>query len=265
MQMICYALYYKDYNMQINILNNNGVINVYGSYPVPRSYYGDFGKSGKFYPYNGDRYIIFIDQDVYDTLWTDLLVNNVLPTDYEDAAFLLGQIFSDTPPSPTPLAIGDLYQGGIIFYLDGTGQHGLIRAVDTGLGIGDSSSIYAWVNSTSNPNNILTNANGTAIGTGRSNTDLILSADINSQAAKYCMNYSISGYADWYLPSNDEMLAMASNGLYPDFISLGASVPFAWSSTESNITNAYTYDTSTSSMIALQKDFPNNVIPIRTF
>ncbi len=34
-----------------------------------------------------------------------------------------------TPTVPTtPLAIGDSYQGGTIFYLDGTGQHGLIVA-----------------------------------------------------------------------------------------------------------------------------------------
>jgi hypothetical protein len=249
--------------MQINILNNNGIINVYGDYPVPRSYYGDFGKSGKFYPYNGDRYIIFIDQDVYDTLWTDLLVNNVLPTDYENAALLLSQIFSSTPPSPTPLAIGDPYQGGIIFYLDGTGQHGLIRAVDAGLGIGNTTNFYAWFDNTSSPNFVLTNAVGTAIGTGQSNTDLIIAADHNSQAAKYCVDYTIDGYSDWYLPSYDEMLAMINNGLYPNFDSLGASLPFAWSSTEFDIGTAYLYDSI--SIIPVGKNLPINVIPIRTF
>jgi len=239
---------------------------VYGNYPVPRSYYGDFGKSGKFYPYNGDRYIIFIDQDVYDTLWTDLLVNNVLPTDYENAALLLNQIFSSTPPSPTPLAIGDPYQGGIIFYLDGTGQHGLIRAVDSGIGYTDLNNIYTWIDSPNTTNYITTGAVGTAIGTGQSNTNLILTADPNSQAAKYCADYSIGGYSDWYLPSTDEIVALVDSGLYPDFSFIA--IPAAWTSTEIDQFIAYAYfkdNTNPGFLTDVQKIVTMNVIPIRTF
>ncbi|MBK8367232.1 MAG: hypothetical protein IPL10_07385 [Bacteroidetes bacterium] len=36
---------------------------------------------------------------------------------------------TSSAPTPTvPLTIGQSYQGGTIFYLDGTGQHGLIAA-----------------------------------------------------------------------------------------------------------------------------------------
>ena len=251
--------------MQINILNSNGIISVYGENPIPNSYFGGAGKSGKMYPYGGDKFLIILGGDTYEVLWTDLLVNNLMPTDYENAYTLLGQIFSSTPPSPTPLAIGDPYQGGIIFYLDGTGQHGLIRAVDAGLGIGDPSQIYTWVNNAYVPNYVFANATGTVIGTGQSNTDLILAADPNSQAAKYCADYSINGYDDWHLPSNGEMLAIVDNGLYPDFYSLGATLPFAWSSTEIDVVNAYLYETSSATMLLANKAFPINVIPIRTF
>jgi len=249
--------------MQINILNSNGVISVYGENPIPNSYFGGAGKSGKMYPYGGDKFLIILGGDTYEVLWTDLLVNNLMPTDYENAYTLLGQIFSAAPPPVTPLAIGDPYQGGIIFYLDGTGQHGLIRAVDAGLGIGDTNNFYAWADNTSNPNYVLTNAVGTAIGTGQSNTNLILAADPNSQAAKYCADYSINGYDDWYLPSNDEMLAMFTNGQYPPSI---GQVPYAWTSTEFDASSAYLCDPiGFPTIVSVGKNLAINVIPIRTF
>lgn len=247
--------------MQINILNNNGIISVYGSNPVPNSYFGGSGKSGKVYPHNGDRFLIMLGGDAYDVLWTDLLVNNLAPTDYGNAYTLLGQIFSAAPPPVTPLAIGDFYQGGIIFYLDGSGQHGLIRALDSDIGYTDINSYYAWIDSVFSVNTILTNANGTAIGTGKSNTDLILLADPASQAARYCVDYSGGGYADWYLPSADEISALYNSGLYPDLTFW----PYAWTSTEADLNNAYVFDSYYVTMPPVPKGSPANVIPIRTF
>ncbi len=34
-----------------------------------------------------------------------------------------------TPPTEIALAIGDYHEGGVIFYLDDTGEHGLISSV----------------------------------------------------------------------------------------------------------------------------------------
>jgi len=102
-----------------------------------------------------------------------------------------------TDKSTQAFTIGQSYHGGIIFYIDGTGQHGLIAATsDQGTGI-------PWQPG----GNKLTNATGTANGTGASNTATIVSALGNSgnYAALLCANYSSGGFSDWYLPSKAEL------------------------------------------------------------
>ena len=50
------------------------------------------------------------------------------------------------------------------------------------------------------------------IGSGRKNTDLIIkeleSAGLIGKAAQICINYSLGGYKDWFLPSFDELAEM---------------------------------------------------------
>jgi hypothetical protein len=251
--------------MQINILNENGAVTFYGTNPVGNSYFGEYGKSGKFYVTSNGLINIFIDKDSYQIPWEDLLVNNVVPVDLEDAIDLLSQIFSDTPPSPTPLAVGDPYQGGIIYYIDGSGQHGLIKAIDADLGITPLSNtgIYKYSQSLT----ITTGATDIGIGFGQLNTNKILAADPSSEAALFCANYSKDGYNDWYLPSSDELATIYSSGLYPDFVSLGSqSGDSAWSSTEDDAANAYLLSPSFNVLpVLFSKDLACNIIPVRTF
>jgi hypothetical protein len=97
--------------------------------------------------------------------------------------------------SSVPLAIGSTYAGGIIFYLDNTGQHGLV-CTPNDLGI------YSWgCYEISIP--------GTSIlfGSGANNTSaIVLSCSENNIAAKICDNLDLNGYSDWYLPSKNELL-----------------------------------------------------------
>ena len=105
------------------------------------------------------------------------------------------------------LFIGDIYQGGIIFYLfkqgdsgyDQNQQHGLIAALYNqgfsqwgcqGISIGTSN----------------------LIGTGASNTLAIIN-DCNETgiAARICNDLVLDGYSDWYLPSKDELNLMYLN------------------------------------------------------
>jgi hypothetical protein len=103
----------------------------------------------------------------------------------------------DNSEATAAFHIGQSYHGGIIFYIDGTGQHGLIAATsDQGTGI-------AW----NNGRNIFIGANNTAVGAGEANTEAIISAQGNTgnYAALLCANYTSGGYNNWYLPSRDEL------------------------------------------------------------
>jgi hypothetical protein len=102
------------------------------------------------------------------------------------------------------LSIGQTYQGGIVFYLDGTNQHGLIAApIDQGTDLG----VQWW-----NDSNIVTGAVDTAVGTGKSNTAAIIAKQATGvYAAKLCDDLVLRGYSDWYLPSKDELNLMYTN------------------------------------------------------
>ena len=125
--------------------------------------------------------------------------------------------------------VGDLFQGGIIYYLlqdedlgyDPIVQHGLIAAT------ADQSTGIQWYNGTW----MDTGATGTEVGTGTSNTDTIISSQgSGSYAAQVCADYSVSGYSDWYLPSKDEL-----NLLYVERATVGGITgDVYWSSTENN-------------------------------
>jgi hypothetical protein len=93
--------------------------------------------------------------------------------------------------------IGQNYGGGIIFYIDETGMHGLIAAPAD-----QSTNIYWGCPGT------LTGASGTAIGTGQANTTAIVNACSEASAAGICDNLTLNGYDDWFLPSIDELYEM---------------------------------------------------------
>jgi uncharacterized protein (TIGR02145 family) len=121
--------------------------------------------------------------------------------------------------------IGQSYGGGIIFYIDGTGGHGLIAAPN------DQGSAE-WGCYT-----IVMGAYGTAIGTGQANTTAIVSyCNEPGIPARLCNDLVLNGYSDWFLPSVDEMhqlyLQKSVVGGFSDDNSY-------WSSSEVNWLNSY--------------------------
>lgn len=130
--------------------------------------------------------------------------------------------------NPCGLAIGQTYQGGIIFYLDASGCHGLISAPT------DQSTGIQW------NNGILTNTQAFAscVGCGDGNTSMIVYDDqgLGSNAAKLCFDLSLGGYSDWYLPSKYELNLMYRNIGQGNALGLGNVGGFTnnyyWSSTE---------------------------------
>jgi len=95
--------------------------------------------------------------------------------------------------------VGELYQGGVVFWVDHTGEHGLIVSMV------DQSTSKLW-----------SDISMTLLGTtndwdGESNTTAI-TGQVNhtTSAAKLCedytnANYGTGIYSDWYLPSRTEL------------------------------------------------------------
>ena len=137
---------------------------------------------------------------------------------------------SATPVSPV---IGESFQGGIIFYIDGTGQHGLISATV------DQSTSIAWI--TGGSTQTTTNGNTlTAVGTGHANTNYMMAqTGYTGGAATVCHNYTVTvgdiTYNDWFLPSQAELHLMYTN--------INGSGGFVqniyWSSSEYSANNAW--------------------------
>jgi hypothetical protein len=131
-------------------------------------------------------------------------------------------------------SIGQTYQGGIIFYIDCSGCHGLIAAPS------DQSSGATWNNGTFT--NTTAYANGVNAGTG--NTKLIvINQGTGNYAAQICNNLSFATYSDWYLPSIYELNLMYMNigpGAASPNINIGNFASnYYWSSTEEDNNQAW--------------------------
>jgi len=131
--------------------------------------------------------------------------------------------------------IGELYEGGVVFYLNNTGEHGLVCSLD------DLSSSAPW------GCEVMTGATDNSIFAGEASTQLILDqCTTPGIAAVLCSNYSVNGYSDWFLPSIQEFsqLYNNSNDVNPILSSNGGTTIVLnsyWTSNESDINNAFEY------------------------
>jgi chondroitin AC lyase len=133
--------------------------------------------------------------------------------------------------------IGERYGGGMVIWLDETGDHGLIAALS------DQSNGIQWRNGASKKSrhfgdhgDRVVNARGDGIGAGEMNTTLIIAQltddDISGNfAAMICANWQTEDYGDWYLPSKAEL-----NTMYQLRNEIGGfENDMYWSSTEFNV------------------------------
>ncbi len=159
--------------------------------------------------------------------------------------------------------IGEVYGGGIVFYVWDGGAHGLIASTDnlTGKFWGADGTL---VSSTIYPLR-------DGIGAGRNNTERIIQnikssdnsfkSDYTLYAAYVCLTYQGGNYGDWYLPSKYEL-----NLLYLQKSVIGWVSGNYWSSNDYATRDAYYLDFSTGLFVGMTKNYQgNSVRPIRSF
>jgi hypothetical protein len=150
-----------------------------------------------------------------------------------------------------PKDIGQNYGGGIVFYVDNNGQHGLIAAPSNQ----GSPIISGWGS--------VVEARNTAIGTGQINTEAIVSELGNTYgnyAAKVCYDLELDGYTDWFLPSKDELQL-----LYENKTIVGMGNGIYWSSSEVNSIWVWLGNFQTGELFYCEKNSTAAIRPIRAF
>ncbi len=182
--------------------------------------------------------------------------------------------------APGQSRIGEAYGGGIIFYVDGSGQHGLIVAKEdinkkykdrwngekydsrfrwcTGRSEGDvSREDYAYGDI----------GTYTWIGAGGINTQQILLrypvSDYPNSAAAVVSAYRGGGYSDWFLPSRDELYELCKQ--YKKSVFGGFAPSHYWSSSEYSAVVAWNQNIGNGSQFVDNKVNEWRVRPVRAF
>ena len=143
--------------------------------------------------------------------------------------------------------VGDLAEGGIVFYVDESGQHGLVAAMED---LGE----YEWGCFGTE----LSGADGTSIGTGYQNTlDIVSGCSETPIAASEALAFMSDGYDDWYLPSENELLQI--------YNSIDGLSGVYWSSSEYNYIGAFVVNWYNAASPSFSKNNSYNVRVIRAF
>lgn len=191
--------------------------------------------------------------------------SNVFSGDYND---LTNKPKLD--PTDTVYQVGDFAQGGIIFWVDETGRHGLVCAKE------NQASMAWFAGSFGN-----TFAKGEGIYAGKANNTIIITAHIaidlndeDSYAARLCNELTVVEnnitYGDWYLPSKFELNLMYSTRTVINSVSAENSgdafvEDVYWSSTEDTTSRAWGINFSNGQDTDILKNVVNNVRAIRAF
>jgi hypothetical protein len=172
------------------------------------------------------------------------------------AAGVVGPAGPAGEPAPVHV-IGEVYGGGIVFWVDAEGQHGLIAAT------ADQSAGISWYNGSFT----VTNAVRDGVNAGGYNTErIVINQGVGNYAAQLCANYQ-DGYGDWYLPSKAEL-----DLLFQQRVVVGGfAIDNYWSSTEGstppppNIQVAWGQYFGSGSQFIARKDAAARVRAVRTF
>ena len=170
------------------------------------------------------------------------------------------QVTVSTNTTTGTFAVGQQFGGGIIFYIDATGQHGLIAATQDVGGSGGAKWDYR---------NNSTFLGATSSTDGSLNTGKIVAALGNTQsyAARLCTTYSGGVFNDWFLPSRSQLDHLYQQRNVVGGFNLSSGV--YWSSTEDDDDKAWTIEFENGSNSGRHKednkDDNHLVRPIRAF
>lgn len=150
-------------------------------------------------------------------------------------------------------AFGQNYQGGIIFHIDDSGNHGLVAAPS------DQSTNTGW-----GCLGTVTGAVNIGVGAGAQNTTTITSSCTTTGiAADFCASLVLGGYSDWFLPSQAELALMYQN-LHAQGVGSFSNNSY-WSSTEVDSDNAWSHNFGNNTQNTVSKNSPYSARAIRAF
>ena len=175
-----------------------------------------------------------------------------------------------------PIEVGSFAEGGIVFYVDETGEHGLVAALEDiaeGINIQDwgSSDGLEWGCVDVN----VSGADEMNIGAGYQNTLDIVAQNCQTvnggvSAAQATLNYESEGYSDWFPPSLnqlDEMYEVLGNN--GEEFNVGGfetnDYSYYWTSTEKTSESAHSVNFSNGNSAGFGKMFSLRVRAIRAF
>ena len=141
----------------------------------------------------------------------------------------------DTLGCSATAIIGDFREGGIVIWVDDTGQHGLVCDLTDYPAIWGCNGIA------------IAGADSLSIGTGLQNTEDILNTCLTSGiAAEVANNLVAQEFSDWYLPSKEELKYIWLNSFVISERSLvlgGKELEaYYWTSSEYDANNAWCWD-----------------------
>jgi hypothetical protein len=158
-----------------------------------------------------------------------------------------------TQAGASGVSIGQFYAGGYVFFLDETGDHGLVCAPT------EQNYRVSWgCQGTSIP------GTQAVVGSGAANTAIIIANCAEEGiAARLCDNLELNGYTDWFLPSKDE-LGLVYNNL--KLATIGEFVnDIYFSSTEQSNIEAWHRWFGDGFLYYISKEGPYNMRPVRAF
>lgn len=197
----------------------------------------------------------------FSLAWNDLICVKSEPTPSPDISL----VWSDLICVKQTLAIGDMFAGGVVFYILQPGDPGYAQGQHKGfIAAMNDLDLMPW-----GPTDTFVHNTSEELGTGCDNSTEIYSklGELGyDYAAKACLNHISNGLEGWCLPSKNELYKLylvktqipgiAQNGYY-------------WSSTEYPETtawNAWCVNFDTGQMLATyQKNINHRVRPIRPF